>query len=126
MSKETRIVCNDCGKSLDHPALRDVQFTYRFNVGLEDCPMGFYELEIKGDFCDVDCLSKYMVGAKFREADKGKILHSQLRTPQDIFFREYGDSGPTLIENKRGETFRYDKGKLIHIDSGKDDSQSSP
>lgn len=118
MSKEAKTVCDQCKKGLDHPALLGVYFTYRFNVGIETCPMGFYELEIKGDFCDVDCLSKYMVTEKFKEADRGKILHSQLRTPQDIFFREYGELGkPILIENKRGETFRYEKGNLIPIDS---------
>lgn len=117
MSKDTKIVCDRCKKGLDHPALLGVHFTYRVNVGLEDCPMGFHELEIKGDFCDVDCLSSYMAIEKFREVDKGKILRSQLNTPQDIFFREYGKDGPILIENKKGGAFRYEKGKLIPIDS---------
>jgi len=91
--KEGYIACNQCKKVLVHPALLDVKLKFRANVGVSkdyENPqhpgitkgiMGFVEVDIEGDFCDVECLALY---ARKKAFEKDPSVD---KVRQDIYFR---------------------------------------
>jgi len=96
--KTGQIICNQCKKPLVHPALLDVKMKCRANVGIagdyeiSQYPgitkgiMGCVEVDIEGDFCDIECLNKY---AYKKAAEKDRSVE---KVRQDIYFRD----GPTI------------------------------
>lgn len=71
------IICDWCKKKIVHPALLNVNMLYRANV-----PLGFVEVEVKGDFCDVKCLEHYAL-------TKAEQRNYQVaRADQSVFYRE--------------------------------------
>ena len=88
-----QIICDECKKPLVHPALVDVKLKYRANTGLSgehENPkypgitkgiMGFVEVGIEGDFCDVECLNLFAYKKAIgKDSGVGKVT-------QDIYFR---------------------------------------
>lgn len=90
-------ICDECKQPLVHPAMLGVCMTFCANVGIKDggdgkpdCNpgitqgiMGTAHVEIKGDFCDVECLTKYAL----EKANDKAGLNSVYNVRQDIFFR---------------------------------------
>lgn len=71
------ITCDWCKSKLIHPALLAVKMMYRANV-----PLGFVEVEVIGDFCDVKCLEHYAL------AKAEQINYQVARADQSVFYRE--------------------------------------
>lgn len=92
-----QIVCDECEQILVNPAMLGVKMSFRANVGIKgggdgtpDCNpgitqgiMGAVEVEVEGDFCDAECLTKYAL----RAANKKTGTNSVYNVRQDIFFR---------------------------------------
>lgn len=81
------VICDQCRKRLVQPAMIGVKMKYRANIGVysvnkADGIMGFVEVDIEGDFCDAECLGKFVLA----EAAKQDI--SVLSCHQDIYFRD--------------------------------------
>lgn len=95
--KTGQIICEECKQPLVNPAMLNVHMRFRANVGIKDggdgkpdCNpgitqgiMGAVEVEIEGDFCDAECLTKYAL----RKANDKTGLNSVYNVRQDIFFR---------------------------------------
>ena len=95
--KTGQTICDECKKVIDHPGLLDLSMKFRANVGIKgrgdgtpDCNpgitqgiMGFVEVEIKGDFCDADCL----MDNSLKKANEKTGHNSVKNVTQDIFFR---------------------------------------
>lgn len=91
--KTYAVVCNECKKPVVHPGLIDVKMKFRANTGIaggHENPqhpgitkgiMGFVEVDIEGDFCDMTCLRNFAL-TKAAEKDSGV-----LNVAQDIFYR---------------------------------------
>lgn len=95
-------LCDHCRREIVHPSMLAVSMTVRANTGHgkeePDEPegswkrygiMGFVEVEIKGDFCDEQCLKSYAL-----ERANVKIgLDGVHKVRQDIFSRGNTEEG---------------------------------
>jgi hypothetical protein len=104
------LVCDQCKKTINYPALFDVSLSARFNVGTHsdegrrsrDQPnpgiikgiMGCVEIHIaEVDFCDVECLYSYLYEkAQERNSGVGNV-------PQYIYVRDEDSFTPGKFKN---------------------------
>ena len=79
-------ICNNCKKSLDWPALIGVKIEkLRYNTGAPyGRVMGFQEMTIEGDFCDIICLKAFILDRMRQESGTDCMVR------QDLFFRGDG------------------------------------
>jgi len=79
------VVCDQCGRTIGYPCLVDVSLKARYNIGHSTNIIGFVEVNVAGDFCNMTCLGSYAWIKALKQNGSVSRTDQDIRTPRILY-----------------------------------------